>query len=79
MEKWRGVRHYQKREGESVMDIPKGYKEIDFDSVTGIFVSEKEIVITGFPKSDDETHNCDYMGCSSISHVIFRADITNIR
>lgn len=79
MEKRRGAGHNQKREGEGLMNIPKGYKEIDFDSVTGIFVSEKEIVITGFPEVDDETHNCDYMGCSSISHVIFRADITNIR
>ena len=55
------------------MNIPKGYKEIE--GVTEVFVSDEEIVITGIPDEDDESHNCDYMGCGSLSHVIFRAKI----
>lgn len=54
-------------------DIPKGYKELE--RVTSVYVSDREIVVTGVPDTDDETHNCDFMGCSSVSHVIFRAKI----
>ena len=52
---------------------PKGYKEIEH--VDGAFISDKEIVITGAPNEDDETHNCNVMGCSSVAHVLFRARI----
>jgi len=32
-----------------------------------------EIVICGIPDSDDEElHNCDQMGCGSLSHVLIR-------
>lgn len=69
------------------MSIPKGYKEIhkmfynesikklglDIDDVDGVFFSNTEVVITGIPR--DENHNCDAMGCSSISHVIHRHDL----
>jgi hypothetical protein len=51
--------------------IPKGYREIE--NVDGVFVSDREIVITGVPNEDDETHNCDEMGCSSVACVLFRA------
>ena len=54
-------------------DIPKGYKELE--RVTSVYVSDIEIVVTGVPDKDDETHNCDFMGCSSVSHVIFRSKI----
>ena len=57
----------------SMSDIPKGYKELE--RVTSVYVSDREIVVTGVPDTDDETHNCDFMGCSSVSHVIFRAKI----
>lgn len=53
--------------------IPKGYKEIE--DVDGVFVSDGEIVVTGQPKEDDENHDCNVMGCSSVSHVLFRARI----
>lgn len=51
--------------------IPEGYREIK--DVDGVFVSDGEIVVTGQPNEDDETHDCDVMGCSSVSHVLFRA------
>lgn len=40
-----------------------------------VWVSAHEIVITGIPDEDDESHNCDHMGCSSINHVLFRSPI----
>ena len=55
------------------MYVPKGYKELE--EVTGVFVSDKEIVVTGIPDEDDKSHDCDYMGCGSLSHVIFREKI----
>lgn len=53
--------------------IPIGYKEIK--NVDSVFISDNEIVVTGFPDEDDKTHNCDEMGCSSVSHVLFRTEI----
>ena len=43
-------------------------------NIDSVFISDGKIVITGWPDEDDESHNCDAMGCSSVSHVIFRAD-----
>ena len=45
---------------------------IDIKSVNGVFMSNDEVVITGHPKDDDELHNCDEMGCSSVNHVLHR-------
>lgn len=55
--------------------MSKGYDQLDAHDV---FVKEDEIVIIGQPKEDDE-HNCDYMGCSSVQHVIYRAKVSNVR
>lgn len=61
--------------------IPQGFTELK--NVYAVFVSENnEIVVLGIPKEseDEETgHNCDYMGCGSLDHVILRAKMTNIR
>jgi hypothetical protein len=49
-------------------------------NVHGIFVKEgNEIVVVGQPDEDDESHNCDFMGCSSVEHVIYRAKVTDER
>lgn len=69
--------------------IPEGYVEIDKEfcadkikqvgldikAVNGVFASENEMVITGTPDEDDETHNCDELGCSSVNHVLYRQSI----
>jgi hypothetical protein len=55
--------------------IPKGYKEIEDAQV---YMSDHEIVITGVPNEDDEGHNCDHMGCSSINHVIYRGVVNKL-
>lgn len=52
------------------MDMPDGYHEVK--NVTGVYVKNGHIVVCGIPDEDDEEHNCDYMGCSSMSHVLFR-------
>jgi len=36
------------------------------------YVTEKEVIVCGDP--DDKCHNCDQMGCSTLSHVIHRFD-----
>jgi hypothetical protein len=50
--------------------IPEGFKEIE--GVTNVYLSENQIVVVGIPDEDDEDHNCDYMGCGSLTHVLFR-------
>ncbi len=52
--------------------IPTGFEEIK--DVTGVYVSKHEIVVTGHPEVDDEEHNCDDLGCTSVSHVLFREE-----
>lgn len=36
------------------------------------YETDTEIVVCGMPRNDDESHNCDEMGCSSVSHVLYR-------
>lgn len=69
--------------------IPEGYIEIErtfclekfkqvgieLECVTGVYIGKGEMVITGHPDSDDEAHNCDDMGFSSVSHVLYRQSI----
>lgn len=53
-------------------NVKKGYLLLeDVD----VYVSNYEIVVTGMPDEDDENHNCDHMGCTSVSHVLFRSPI----
>lgn len=33
-----------------------------------------QIIVCGYPLPDDEKHDCDQMGCSSVSHVLYRFD-----
>lgn len=69
--------------------LPEGYTEINimycYDSikrlginiedVSGVFLGKGELIITGSPKEDDDAHNCDVMGCTSVSHVLYRKEI----
>jgi hypothetical protein len=52
-------------------DIPEGFEEVK--NITGVYINKeaRTLVVTGQPDSDDENHNCDRMGCSSVSHVLF--------
>ncbi|MGF9908238.1 hypothetical protein [Brevibacillus porteri] len=53
------------------------FKEIE--NVTNFFVSPNEIVVCGIPDEDNESHNCDEMGCSYVSHVIARYKLPAVR
>lgn len=44
--------------------IPAGAKLVE------CYLTEREVVVCGEP--DDESHNCDAMGCGTFSHVIYR-------
>ncbi|MWV44808.1 hypothetical protein GRF59_14400 [Paenibacillus sp. HJL G12] len=55
------------------MNLPKGFEEREDATV---YMSHQEIVVTGIP-ADEESHNCDQMGCSSVEHVIFRSPLPN--
>lgn len=46
--------------------IPKGAKLIE------AYETAREFVIMGWPEPDDENHNCDAMGCGTLSHVVAR-------
>ncbi len=55
--------------------IPKGGRLVE------CYETADEFIIIGYPPdeypagfSDEEKHDCDYMGCSSLSHVILRVD-----
>ncbi|MFD7521425.1 hypothetical protein [Paenibacillus chitinolyticus] len=47
------------------------FKELD----VRVFAADDQIVILGMPDEDDEEHNCDRMGCSSVEHVLYRFPI----
>jgi hypothetical protein len=51
--------------------IPKGAVLVE------AYLTEREIVICGSPKEDDENHNCDAMGCTTLSHVLYRLPLPN--
>lgn len=36
------------------------------------YETDTEIIVCGMLSDDDESHNCDEMGCTSISHVLYR-------
>ncbi len=36
------------------------------------YETETEIVVCGPIEANDVLHNCDEMGCSSVSHVLYR-------
>ncbi len=36
-----------------------------------VYQTTTEIIITGHPEEDDETHHCDAMGCGQ-EHVLYR-------
>lgn len=40
--------------------------------ILGVSIKNDQCVVVGRPIADDETHDCDAMGCSSIEHVLWR-------
>lgn len=54
--------------------VPRGYRQVEG------YISEQdgEVVILGQVDSSDESHNCDAMGCSSVSHVLYRLPLLSV-
>lgn len=48
--------------------IPKGSKLVE------CYETEDQFVIMGEPMEDDESHNCDSMGCTTLSHAVARVN-----
>jgi hypothetical protein len=40
-----------------------------------LWLQNDQLIWTGSPNSDDESHNCDAMGCNSIEHVVRRENL----
>ena len=54
--------------------VPNGARLVE------AYVTTREIIVMGWPSQndDDESHNCDAMGCGSVgSHVIYRVPLPN--
>jgi hypothetical protein len=49
--------------------IPKGSVLVE------AYLTEREIIVMGQPKDDD--HNCDAMGCGTLSHVLYRLPLSS--
>lgn len=53
--------------------VPVGFYPIAFiEKKPHLKREERAVVVEGEVESDDESHNCDYMGCGTLSHVVFR-------
>ncbi len=46
--------------------IPKGAELVE------AYLTDQELIVCGHVGEDDETHNCDAMCCTTLSHVIYR-------
>lgn len=55
------------------MSLPKGFEELE--GVESVYMSDREIVITGTPDDNDDSHDCDALGCSSVNHVLIRVKV----
>jgi AMMECR1 domain-containing protein len=71
----RAMRAYLNRAEDIDPLIPKGYYPVEaYMNDDGAFV------LLGDPRQDDQDHNCDFRGCSSVGgHVIRRTHISEIR
>lgn len=49
--------------------IPKGATLVE------AYLTDRELIVCGMPKENDESHNCDAMGCTTLSHVLYRFPI----
>lgn len=49
-----------------LVEVPEGAQ------VRECYETATEFIICGWPREDDETHDCDALGCSSVNHVLCR-------
>lgn len=53
----------------------EGWQVPEGTTLRECYETEDEIIVCGFPKENDENHNCDMMGCSTVNHVLYRFKI----
>ena len=51
--------------------MSKKYKKLDCN-IEEALLTDEGLILIGSPNNDDGNHNCDYAGCSSVSHVVYR-------
>ena len=49
--------------------LPDGFKRIE------AYSNGQHLVIVGTPDEADGAHDCDEMGCGSLSHVVYRGEL----
>jgi len=53
------------------LKMSKKYKKLDC-IIEEALLADEGLIIIGSPNDEDENHNCDRAGCSSVSHVVYR-------
>jgi hypothetical protein len=43
-----------------------------------VILTDYELVVTGYPVNDDDSHNCDEMGCGSCEHILLRVPLVGV-
>jgi len=54
------------------LSIPLSYVPDTNATIRECYETDTEIIVLGEPITEDEKHNCDHMGCSSLTHVLYR-------
>ena len=62
------------REEYEIIKVPKDMIP-DGAELMECYRTSHQIIVCGEPEENDETHNCDYMGCTTLNHVLYRFNI----
>jgi hypothetical protein len=65
------IRFNEKDEPYETISIPQRLIPIGAKLVE-CYETDFQIIVCGEPKDNDESHNCDHMGCSTLNHVLYR-------
>lgn len=60
-----GERHHR--------DCKHWHRKLD----AAVYVTRTELIVVGSPDDDDVNHNCDALGCTSVSHVLYRVPLAS--
>lgn len=56
-------------------------KYIKANMIHNVYITNTgEIIVTGEPMDENKQtyHNCDEMGCSSLEHILLKADVSDV-
>jgi hypothetical protein len=60
-----------RRNGHPLLVVPKSLIP-EGSTFRECYETDTEIIVIGWPEDDDENHDCDQLGCSTLSHVLYR-------